>query len=497
MKKLYLLSVIFSFVLASCQTEFSQFNEKVIVLANNDKRIDQKEYESLIKIIEISEETGFKTFKTEDGNIVNKKVGSYLLNYLNAKKIAISESNIWQPDSESAKKTNFNINVFLENSGSMNGYMNDPSTSFKNSVYSLLTRLKLFAEKDSLNLYLVNQQDQLLYKNASNDDVERFKNILNPADFGRISGGKTGISDLNDLIKRCLNKVNDNNMSVFISDCIYSPGRTVKSASLYLADQKQGIFLNFATKLKEKDLSVIILQLFGKFQGTYYNRFEESIQIIDPIDRPFYIWIIGTPYQIESIIKSKKLEEIDGGYSNKLVLQKLKEVTQPAFKISYKPRIGDFNSIDLANGIITDASISDDPSTKGQFGFQLAVDFSNGLQDEKYYLDRANYELLDNKYSIIAEINPDKTGAALNGFTHILKLQTSELKDQTLRIDLIGKTPSWIYSSNSDDDSKIGIDISEGQKTFGFKYLVDGVCDAFYPKSNSNIINSISIIIKK
>src|SRR5690606_5908169 len=95
-----------------------------------------------------------------------------------------------------SEQETFNINVFLENSGSMNGYLNDPNTQFKNSVYSLLTRLKLFADKDSLNLYLVNKEDQLIYGNASNSDVEGFKDILNPASFSKISKGKTGETDI-------------------------------------------------------------------------------------------------------------------------------------------------------------------------------------------------------------------------------------------------------------------------------------------------------------
>lgn len=497
MKKLYYLLIITLLVLNSCKSEFSKFNEEALNLANKDKHIDQKEYERLIKQINTSDDRGFNIFKTSTGEIDNSKVISYLEKLFIAKKLAISSSDIWQPEPNEPIKENFNINVFLENSGSMNGYLNDPSTSFKNSVYSLLTRLKLFADKDSLNLYLVNQQDQLLYINASNDDVEKFKNILNPASFSKISFGKTGISDLNDLIKRCLNKVNDNNMSVFISDCIYSPGNSVKDATEYLAEQKQGIFLNFATKLKEQDLSVMILQLFGNFKGTYYNRLEKSVPINTPISRPFYIWIIGTPYQIEAIIKSKKLEEIDGGYKNKLVLQSIKDISQSNFKILYNPKIGDFNAKSLAEGIITDASSSRGGINKGIFGFNVAVDFSKILQDETFFLDTNNYELIDNKFRLKTEIIADKTSASLSGFTHMLKLQTTELKDEILQIDVVGRTPSWIYSSTAIDDTKIGTDYLENQKTFGFKYLVEGVCDAFYPISISNKISSIKIVIKK
>jgi hypothetical protein len=79
----------------------------------------------------------------------------------------------------------------------------------------------------------------------------------------------------------------------------------------------------------------------------------------------------------------------------------------------------------------------------------------------------------------------------------LLKLQTSELREEVLKIDLVGKTPSWVLNSTSIDDSNILNDNSEQQKTFGLQYLIEGVSDAFYPKSNSNTINSINITIKK
>ncbi len=395
------------------------------------------------------------------------------------------------------KPEKFNINVFLENSGSMNGYLDDPNTQFKNSIYSLLTRLKLFDNSLGLNLSLINKGDQLLYPNASNSDVVKFKDILNPSSFKQISAGKTGESDLNDLINRSLTKSNKNNLSVFISDCIYSPGKNIPDATQYLAEQKQGIFLNFATELKKRDLAVIILQLFGNFKGTYYDHLNNKINIISSISRPYYIWFIGTENQINQIIRSKKLEEIDGGYKNKIIIQPIKNINQPKFKIISKATSGTFDKTELGKKIISGASSSSGNQNKGQFGFNVAVDFSESLQDSKYFLDTDNYKLSSKEYSITIEEIIDKTNPATLGFTHILKFKTSKLKDEILKIDIVGKTPSWIYNSTSINDTKIQTDNSEKQRTFGLKYLIDGVCDAFYPKSNSNTVSSISITIKK
>ena len=92
---------------------------------------------------------------------------------------------------------------------------------------------------------------------------------------------------------------------------------------MYLSEQKHGIFLNFATEIRDRNsnLAVIILHLKGGFKGTYYDRQDNKIVFGKIIERPFYIWFIGTNVQIEKIIQSQQLEELDGGYVNKTILQ--------------------------------------------------------------------------------------------------------------------------------------------------------------------------------
>jgi len=497
MRKRYIPFIALFLILTSCKSEFGSFNEDALTFANNDKRIDNEEYQKLVEQISGSDEKGFQQFKNDRGEIDNTKVVSYLVKFFKAKKNGLTANDIWQPENNAIQEA-FNINVYLENSGSMNGYLNDPNTEFKNSVYSLLTRLKLFVDKDSLNLFLINKDDQLLYKNASNNDVENFKNILNPASFSKLSKGKTGESDINELIKRCLYNSNKSNLNVFISDCVYSPGKSKPNATMCLAEQKQGIYLNFATEINNRnsDLAVIILQIDAKFKGTYFDKNNTPINIPNEISRPFYIWFIGSKKQIELILNSKKLEEIDGGYKNIIVFQKPTSSLVPYKILKSQPRIGEFN-LEEAATIIKDATPSKDDQNEGKFGFNVAVDFSNSMQNANYFLDTNNYILSNRKYQLKVETITDKNDASLAGYTHLLKLQTSELREEVLRIDLVGKTPSWVLNSTSIDDSNILNDNSEQQKTFGLQYLIEGVSDAFYPKSNSNTINSINITIKK
>jgi hypothetical protein len=241
---------------------------------------------------------------------------------------------------------------------------------------------------------------------------------------------------------------------------------------------------------------VIILHLKGGFKGTYYDHLNNKIVFDNLIERPFYIWFIGTKTQIEKVIQSKLLEELDGSYINKTIFQPaINEVVR--YKIMSNPLHGTFDRKNLVNNVIEKPTKSKGNQNLGLFGFTIAVDFSKGIQDASYYLDTSNYNVSNGTYKLVIEEIKDKSNPNLSGFTHLLKLQTNEIREEDLKIELIGKAPSWVYDYTSDDDSRILIDKSEQQKTFGLKYLVEGISEAFYPKSNLNSICTISITIKK
>lgn len=505
MKQLYLSAILyFSAILfimshAGCASDFEHFNQSALEFAVNDNKIDENEFQKLIMIIEQSNEMEFQRFKVDVDNVDSLKVFSYLFKYLSAKRLDLEESDIWRPQYDTNVIETFNINFFVENSGSMNGYVGDPNTKFKSLVFSLLTRLKFFVNKDSLNLYFINNSDQLLFENASEKDVKKFKDLLTPSSFSTISKGRTSETDLNELINKCLEVVDDRSLSVFISDCIYSPGNLKPDVVGYCREQKYGIYMSFAKKIRDRntDVAVIVLQVSGGFKGTYYGMNDKEISFNNTIERPFYVWFIGTKLQIEKIIESNILEQIDGGYMNKLILQAaINENLR--FSISSKPLYGTFDRTNLTNNIIEDPKPAVGRENAGLFGFTIAVDFSKSFQDASYYTDTANYVLSNINYKIIKIRSiVEQSEPNLNGFTHLIEIQTSKIQYGVLEIHLIGKTPGWVYKYSSDNDLKILNDTSQQQKTFGLKYLIEGVSDAFYEKPNTNIIGTIRVTIKK
>lgn len=489
--KRYLPFILLFLMLTSCKSEFGSFNEQALTFANNDKKIDEQEYQKLLKQISGSDEKGFQQFKNDKGEIDNIKVVSYLVKYFKAKNVGLTANDIWQPLTNGTQET-FNINVYLENSASMDGYVKGV-TEFETAIYNLLGDFKISGLCDSLNLNYINKTIPYQKQNALPADIQDFIEKLEPSVF-KLRGGDRSVSDLKNILSTVLKTVNNKNAAVLISDFVFSPGKNA-NAQDYLNNQGVGIKIDFAEKLKEFDLSAVVIQLQSNFDGLYYDKTDKPLSFKGK--RPYYVWIFGSTQQISTILNKKVLDNIKGGYSNRLVLQSIKGISEPNYKILYSPKIGSFSAKELNAKIISDASTSKDNQTKGLFGFNVAVDLSNSLQDANYFLDTSNYILSNTKYQLKVETITDKNDASLSGFTHLLKLQTGELREEVLKIEIVGKTPSWVFNSTSIDDSNILNDKNEQLKTFGLQYLIEGISDAFYPKSNSNAINSISITIKK
>ncbi|WP_217961543.1 hypothetical protein [Muribaculum intestinale] len=103
------------------------------------------------------------------------------------------------------------LKVFIENSGSMDGYMCDGS-QLKDVVYDYISDVNRVSAKT--DLYYINSV-LIPYKG----NLTNYIKALNPAAF-KNAGGNLSNTDLGDLIAKVLNEVNDTTVCVFVSDCI-------------------------------------------------------------------------------------------------------------------------------------------------------------------------------------------------------------------------------------------------------------------------------------
>lgn len=211
------------------------------------------------------------------------------------------------PESKANEKPRFN--VYVENSGSMNGYVKGV-TRFEQAVYGYLSDIKIADITDTLNLFYINS-DILPQGKVTTDlaVLEDFIERLEPISFAQKGGNKT-TTDLSNTLKMILKEGDENTVSVFVSDCIFSPGKG-KNAQEYLVNQEIGIKNSFAECLKKQSLSVVIYQLSSQFGGLYFNR-EDTPRPISA-ERPYYIWIMGSTKNVSDLIKNVPKEKFKGG----------------------------------------------------------------------------------------------------------------------------------------------------------------------------------------
>ena len=370
-------------------------------------------------------------------------------------------------------------NIYVENSGSMDGYVKG-KTEFEQSVYSYLSDIKISDICSEMNLYYINSK---MHKQPS--DVADFIEKLEPNTF-KAKGGNRKTTDLSNIIGDILDSHGRDTVSILVSDFVFSPGSGV-NADEYLLNQQIGIKNHFAYKLKSNpNLAMMLYQLSSKFEGRYYDRNNTPYNINH--QRPFYMLIIGDSYNLIKLSHEISKDKIKGsGVINSYSLSKA--VSNAGYGVLAMPKIGSFNPDPAAPLTSIKGAKIDRRSPNAKFMVSIGVDFSKLLLDDDYLMDPSNYEISNKSFTISVDKAKNNTK-----YTHIVKLslnpQMANLYKGPLTIQLLKKPSTWSETVTNPDD--VGVQNITTDKTYGFKYLVGGIYDSYssdkaYAKFNINI----------
>jgi hypothetical protein len=365
------------------------------------------------------------------------------------------------------------VNVYVENSGSMDGYVKGV-TEFEQSVYNYLTDIKISDFTNSFNLFYINSD---IIPQGS--DISDFIEKLEPSTFS-VRGGNRGISDISNVLKSILLETKENEIAILVTDGIFSPGKG-KNAEQYLINQQIGIKNTMAEYLKlYPNTAVVVYQLSSHFDGYYYNR--EDSQTYIKSQRPFYIWIIGDAKQLDTLYHKVPVSKFKGSgipnifsiiYNNKLV--------------NYVVKIGSGN-FDLDKKSPKTTIVNWEKDSKGKSNnakFSINADFNGFLLDDKYLKDISNYEISNKDFKLSV------TNSVRNnfGYTHTLNFTSERVHKGPVSIKLKTQFPQWIENAND----SVGISPIPN-KTYGVKYQIQGVYEAF--TLNNDFYTEIKINIK-
>lgn len=376
--------------------------------------------------------------------------------------------------------------VYLENSGSMDGYVRGV-TAFEDDVYQLLVDLGYAA--DTLALFYINSRP-IPYPAGT----EQFISKLEPAEFQQ-RGGNRSNSDLNQIFSELLQQTSAQRATLLISDFILSLGKG-KTEDL-LDNQRISVYNTFRQRLEAQPLGTYIVKMHSDFTGNYYTKDDRPVYLTG-VRRPYYLWFIGPAATIRSLPTIAKVEQLPGFAQSYTLLPVSDDDTPTPFYtvLNNTFRQGSFRTDRASSGRtaaaqdyvhgIEKVQASRRGEQSGTFGFSVAVDLSNVAADATYLTDPDNYQVqgyqLDTVLTLDAVnmLHPRDRALAEGVATHVLAFSTTGRSYSDLQVALKRQTPAWVAQTSTNDDTNIKNNEAAHDQTFGFRYLVAGVEEAYY-----------------
>lgn len=336
------------------------------------------------------------------------------------------------------------VKVFLENSGSMDGYMCDGS-ELKDAIYNYLSAINNKA--DTMQLYYINSVI-IPQKVTLNSYIRN----LNPTNF-RSAGGNRSHTDISELFNKFLSSVNDKSISIYISDCILDIPNN--AAPNYLNITRTDIHNCFTNKAKSvKDLAVCVYQLESSYDGLYY--FPKGGSSPYKGKRPYYMILAG-PRDI--------LAHLRNVVPDSALIHGVKNYC--AFSPYY-----DASAIISQGSRFLDQILLKTKNSQGYYSFNVLINLSSTLQINSVLTNKSNYEWLNTNDLIIESIQPIEGNQS--DYTHAIKFKTTGgVMTDIFKLKNIG-LPQWVAQSNDEKGESI-----DASKTFGIESIIGGISDAF------------------
>lgn len=373
----------------------------------------------------------------------------------------------WEHVDANLKESKPNVEVYMENSGSMNGYMCNGS-ELKDAVYDYVSSLANYASKTNLN-YINSQVVPFT------GTIKTFIWNMTPYTFAQVQGNHT-YSQMNAMLDTIIHRTDKNTVSVFVSDCILTvpQGNAMDFYNITQTDIKNIV----ENKLKnDSAFAVIIMQLKSKFVGKYYGG--DGITLLNGEKRPYYIWIMGDKDKLAFLNSRINLDKIKHGYDN-YVSYSLP--TQIDYDIQNK-----FGKGAKATGNKKLLEIKKDEGK--DYTINIKTNCYPTLLNDKILNDISTYKI-NNPLIKIKSVNTIDDPR----FTHQILLTIKrgiKSSGELLSISTPTTLPQWVSLSNDDTGKNIFKNIS---KTTGIKYIIGGVSDVF---SNNKYRTTIKFAISK
>lgn len=339
------------------------------------------------------------------------------------------------------------VNVYIENSGSMDGYMCD-GAELKDAVYSYVSTSGSYA--DTVKLNYINSQVV-----PFNGSIKEFIGELNVASFKRVCGNKTN-SDIANMFEMILKNMGKKDISIFVSDCILDVPQG--DAKDYLVNRQIEIRNALVKKLQENnDLGVEIFRMESKFNGMYY--YYKGGEKLKDVKRPYYMWIFGDKHILAKLNRKVPFTEIKHGVKDYFAFSTFEEVP---FEVT--------NQFGLVQNPCKCKT-----AKNGMYTIKIQADLSSMLQMESMISDATRYKTQNPRVHVVSI---EKINESKDKNTHVLTLNIEKgTKACGEYIKFVRpESPYWLDDANDETGDSIMKHLTQ---TTGIKNIILGVSDAY------------------
>jgi len=359
------------------------------------------------------------------------------------------------------------FNIFIECSGSMDGYVSQRTSNLRNKLYKINDAIGNLDNKGvnvPLNYHFISgQNSQKAFAFNNINSATTYISNLSGSKFKSLTARSS--SFIPEIIESSIMKSKDD-ISILVTDLIFSPNS--ETPDLKAGESKmQNTLKRIRKSLSQErgDLSALIIRSVSEFEGKYYI---ESTPEFDykPLNRkrPFYILAFGPKKKLDLFMKELRWDAFE--QSNLFYMADYNmdgdvkmQVAPPNYKkgtYTYSP----------SN---TNISFEKEGVDGNSFAVQLFLENNSSLPDA-YFNDKSNYKLSNSKWKVTDVTNEGKRRVIVttNDFSTRPEDFTIGLSNSYL--------PNWVDKFSNDDDSNPKDSIQQTQ-TYGAKEMINGIME--------------------
>ncbi|MBQ7691157.1 MAG: hypothetical protein IJT30_08235 [Muribaculaceae bacterium] len=476
MKKTIPLMILLTGVLLAAFVSCSRTTplEKSIKQALVQQDTTQARFDSLCSIITASPDR-YKAYLTEGGEVNVEALGN-LIEQIGS---GLRPPMHWDVARYGLRQ--LSLTIYFERSGSMVPYDAPGGRG----------QLKK-AVNDLINFFPTGGQTTI---NIVNDDIYPYKGsidaFLQDRDiYASTQGvGDAAFTDFQKIFTRVLQAQQPGNVSVLVSDLIYSPADTRDVSLEKIFNEENSLATSIFKQYKGK--SIIVHQLMGDYSGKYYPYNGQPVNYRG--QRPFYLVVVADSKVMNAMAADAAFAQFmhPAGAVNSYRFNQAEQGVDYCVVPDWKENAGRFRIDHRDPSHLTKC---DGDKTTGVLCLSVAANLGGLQKDARFLADAKNYQVKSmSGFALkVTPITPDMiTGnnkAYLEGKTHLLTF-TGEMQGprDELTVSIANEFPAWIARSSATTDVNPSAP-DFATTTLGLKELLSGIASAFGTGGNYTTI---------